>query len=177
MTETWERLYTDQRLLRTQAYANSDNLLARASIYHYQQPQIDLVGWALEQVAWRGDERVLDVGCGPGQYLRRLAERPGLRLIGMDISRGMLADLARAWDVAVPLPQRVVADVQALPLPDASLDVALTMHMLYHVPDIERAARELRRVLRPGGTLLAVTGGASHLTELRALMAFLRRGS
>jgi hypothetical protein len=36
---------------------------------------------------------------------------------------------------------------------------------------MEQAARELRRVLRPGGTLLAVTGGVEHLTELRALMA------
>jgi ubiquinone/menaquinone biosynthesis C-methylase UbiE len=60
----------------------------------------------------------------------------------------------------------VVADAQALPLPDASLDVALAMHMLYHVPDIEQAARELRRVLRPGGTLLAVTNSEEHLDEL-----------
>ena len=170
MTEIWERLYTDQRRLRTQAYANSDNLMARASIYQYQQPPIDLTGWALEQIAWRGDECVLDVGCGPGQYLRRLAQQPGLQLIALDLSRGMLADLARAWDAAAPLPRRAVADVQALPLPDASLDVALAMHMLYHVPDIERAARELRRVLRPGGTLLAVTNSVEHLAEFSALM-------
>jgi cyclopropane fatty-acyl-phospholipid synthase-like methyltransferase len=95
VTDTWEQLYTDQRRLRTQAYANSDNLQARANIYRYQQPQIDLTGWALEQVSWRGDERVLDVGCGPGQYLRRLAQRPGLQLIAIDLSRGMLVDLAR----------------------------------------------------------------------------------
>src|SRR5262245_1202732 len=138
VTETWERLYTDQRRLRTQAYANSDNLLARASIYQYQQPYIDLVGWALEQVAWRGDERVLDVGCGPGQYLRRLAERPGLQLIAIDLSRGMLADLARAWGAAL-LPRRAVANVPALPVPAATLGVALALHMLYHAPDIERA--------------------------------------
>jgi hypothetical protein len=55
-------------------------LQARANIYRYQQPQLDLAGWALEQVTWRGGERVLDVGCGPGQYLRRLAQRPGLQL-------------------------------------------------------------------------------------------------
>jgi ubiquinone/menaquinone biosynthesis C-methylase UbiE len=114
---------------------------------------------------------VLDVGCGPGQYLRRLAQKPGLRLIAMDLSRGMLADLASAWDAAAPIPRRAVADIQALPLPDASLDVALAMHMLYHVPDIERAARELRRVLLPGGTLLAVTNAEEHLAELNALLA------
>jgi SAM-dependent methyltransferase len=168
--ETWERLYTDQPRLKTQAYANSNNLLARANIYRYQHPHIDLAGWALDQLAWRGGERVLDVGCGPGQYLRRLAQRPGLRLIAMDLSHGMLADLARDWGAA-PLPQRAVADVQALPLPDAICDVALAMHMLYHVPDIERAAHELRRVLRPGGVLLAVTNSQEHLAEFSDLMA------
>jgi ubiquinone/menaquinone biosynthesis C-methylase UbiE len=168
--ETWERLYTDQPRLKTQAYANSNNLLARANIYRYQQPHVDLVGWALDQLAWRGGERVLDVGCGPGQYLRRLAQRPRLRLIAMDLSHGMLADLARDWGAA-PLPQRAVADVQALPLPDVSCDVALAMHMLYHVPDIERAARELRRVLRPGGVLLAVTNSEEHLAEFSDVMA------
>jgi SAM-dependent methyltransferase len=78
----------------------------------------------------------------------------------------MLVDLARAWNVPAPLPRRAVADVQALPLRSASLDVALAMHMLYHVPDIAQAARELRRVLRPGGILLAITNGEAHLEEL-----------
>src|SRR5262245_16752674 len=150
MSDTSRLLYTDRQHLTTQAYADSANLAARANIYRYQQPQVDLIDWVLEQVAWGGAERVLAVGCGPGAYMRRLARRPGLRLIGMDLSRGMLGDLLAGWDSAPP-PALAVADVQSLPLPGASCDVALAMHMLYHVPDIERAAGELRRVLRAGG--------------------------
>jgi SAM-dependent methyltransferase len=89
-------------------------------------------------------------------------------VLGLDLSRGMLADLARGWDIAAR-PHLAAADIQALPLPGASCDVALAMHMLYHVPDIERAAHELRRVLRPGGALLAVTNSAYHNQELFAL--------
>jgi SAM-dependent methyltransferase len=88
-------LHTDRRHLTTAAYANSANLMA--DIYRYQQPRLDIVGWALDQVRWEGVKRVVDVGCGPGQYLRRLAQRAGLDLIGLDLSRGMLADLERGW--------------------------------------------------------------------------------
>jgi SAM-dependent methyltransferase len=91
-----------------------------------------------------------------------------MRLLGMDLSHGMMLDTHASWNTT-PAPALAVADAQAIPLQDASCDVALAMHMLYHVPDIARAATELRRVLRPGGTLLAVTNGAGHTHELNEL--------
>ena len=50
VTDAWGNLYTDRRRLTTQAYADSKNLDARASIYRYQQPYVDLIGWTLEQM-------------------------------------------------------------------------------------------------------------------------------
>ncbi|MCA9886580.1 MAG: methyltransferase domain-containing protein, partial [Anaerolineae bacterium] len=47
--------------------------------------------------------------------------------------------------------------------------VIVANHMLYHVPDLARALAELRRVLRPGGRLVAVTNGARHMWEMKAL--------
>lgn len=154
MSRDYTAMYTDRQTL-TSAYGNSASLAARQAIYRYQQPPVDFLGWALEQVPWRGGERVLDIGCGNGGYLRRLAGRT--TVLGFDLSRGMLAELAAQPDDGSPRPLLTVADAQALPLPDASCDVALAMHMLYHVPDIALAVRELRRVLRPGGVLLAAT--------------------
>ena len=52
-----------------------------------------------------------------------------------------------------------VADAEDLPFADASYDLVAAMWMLYHVPDLDRALAEVRRVLRPGGHLLAVTNG------------------
>jgi SAM-dependent methyltransferase len=107
---------------------------------------------------------VADVGCGNGVYLERLRRRGrNPTVVGFDLSAGM----ARAALAHAPT---AVADAQALPLRDASVDVVLCLHMLYHVPDIARAVRELRRVLRPGGRVLVTTNGAGHTAELKAVM-------
>lgn len=159
-------LFTDRQHLATKAYGDSTNLQARADIYAYQQPKVDLPDWVLGHVSWRGDERVVDVGCGPGMYLKRLATQPGLRLMALDLSRGMLADLEQGWLPGFALPGRAVADAQAIPLRSASQDVAIAAHMLWHVSDIGLAAQELSRMLRPDGVLLAVTNAAEHTREL-----------
>src|SRR5262245_52751553 len=105
MNDPWEALYTDRRRLTTAAYADSTNLMARASMYRYQQPPIDLIGWALDLASPPPGARVLDIGCGPGRYLQRLASRPDLRLTGMDLSRGMLLDALRDWPSAARHPR------------------------------------------------------------------------
>jgi SAM-dependent methyltransferase len=66
-------------------------------------------------------------------------------------------------------PALAAADAQALPLTDASLDVVMMMHMLYHVPDPARAVAEAARVLRPDGKLLVATNGRQHLAEMNEL--------
>ena len=58
-------------------------------------------------------------------------------------------------------------DVQHLLAPDAATTSCVAMWMLYHVPDLDRGLAELRRVLRPGGTLVAVTNGDEHVADLR----------
>jgi SAM-dependent methyltransferase len=62
-------------------------------------------------------------------------------------------------------------DAQAIPFPDESFDAVVANHMLFHVPDRERAIGEMRRVLRSGGKLYASTNGSEHLGELRDLIA------
>ena len=160
-------LRTDRRHLVTAAYGTGQNLAARQNIYQYQQRPGSLFEWALEQAPIAQARTILDVGCGNGQYLAHMARLPGTRrLLGFDLSRGMLEGIARSWDAALPRPLLAAADAQSLPLPDSCCDVALAMHMLYHVPDMVRAARELRRVLRPGGVLLAATNSERDKLEL-----------
>ena len=136
-------------------YATDVNLAARQRLWAIsrREPDFDLFTWVLH---WVDGDRVLDVGCGNGAYLALVD-----RAIGMDLSMGMLAS-ARAR-VANPL---VNGDAQALPFAAGAFDTVLAPHMLYHVPDRERAARELRRVLRSGGTCVVVSNSATTQSSL-----------
>src|SRR5690606_23749244 len=113
---------------------------------------------ALDTVGARGGETVLDVGCGAGRWLAALRRRGHTgRLLGVDISPGMAAAAAERTRASA-----LVAD--------ATADVALAAHMLYHTPEVPAAVAELRRVVRPGGVVLATTNGARHIAEIRAVM-------
>lgn len=150
-------MFTDRAALTSRAYADHRALGARLSIYRYQVNGVDLPGLALE--AMRGVRgAVLDAGCGLGTYVERLRQdRPDLDVLPLDLSAGMAP--------------AVVADIQRLPLGDSSVQAALAMHMLYHVPDIAAAAAELRRVVVEGGVVLASTNGSDDKQEIGALWA------
>ena len=89
--------------------------------------------------------RVLDVGCGVGHSFEALAPR---ETVGVDVDPTVLDTQER---------ETVVADMRALPFASASFDGALAVHSIEHVPDPERALREIERVLKPGGTAVLVT--------------------
>ena len=113
----------------------------------------ELVRWSgLDQLP-RGS-RVLDVGCGIGGSARILARDYGFDVLGISISPGQIA---RAQALTPPeLSCRfAVMDALDLELPDGSFDAVWTVEAGPHMPDKQRFADELLRVLRPGG-LLAV---------------------
>jgi len=88
---------------------------------------------------------VLDLACGTGD-LSRILERRGLRCLGVDLSRGMLAQNT----AGVPLVQ---ADAAALPVPTASVDGAVCGYGLRNFTELDAAFGELARVVRPGGRI------------------------
>jgi ubiquinone/menaquinone biosynthesis C-methylase UbiE len=91
---------------------------------------------------------VLDVGCGTGLLLRRIA-RFARSARGVDLSPEML-ERARARGLDV-----VLASATRLPFPDASFDVACSFKVLAHIRDVRGALAEMARVVRPGGHVLA----------------------
>lgn len=164
----WDRSYLTGR-----AYNTDEKLAARQSIYAFSTPSKEpgFFAWGVSRIDWSGMDVVLDVGCGNGMWQKRLLQAmPGLRMVGVDLSEGMLRSLLAGWDG--PRSAAVtVADAQRLPIRDHSVDVALLMHMLYHVPDRAAALAETRRVLRAGcGSTLVTTLGRGHLQELRELL-------
>ena len=112
------------------------------------------------RAALRPGERVLDVACGTGIAARLAAERvgPSGAVVGLDLNPGMLAvaratappGLAIAWHEA---------PAEAIPLPDEGFDVVLCGMGLQFFSNRETGLREMRRVLVPGGRLLANVPG------------------
>lgn len=145
------------------AYADSKNLRARQDLYRFRIPPLNPVEFALDLIEWRGDERVLDLGCGPGQYIAGFHRHlPTLRAVLADLSPGMLSEATTHGDA-------VCTDAMQLPFADGTFDVTLAMHMLYHVPSMETAVAELRRVTNRWGTVLVGTNSTEHLREIKAL--------
>ena len=89
-----------------------------------------------------------------------------------DLSNGMV-DTAVATARAAGFDQvdGRTCDVQELPFEDGSFDIVVANHMLYHVPDPDRAVAELARVLRSDGVLLAATNGYGHMREINDALA------
>ena len=97
----------------------------------------------------RTSPRVLDAGAGTGGLSRELAEAlPAVRPVLVDLSPAMLAEAA---DMHHP---RAIADLAALPFPDAQFDVVMSAWVIETVDDPRAVITELLRVLRPGGQLI-----------------------
>jgi SAM-dependent methyltransferase len=165
--------FSDPDYLRYQ-YGDAEKVRIRQESHrcYSERPNDAFFAWVVGHLAPRSGTSVADVGCGPGIYHPLLAAQ-GARVLAVDLSAGMVqATRHRAARERLAV-WTMQADAQALPLRDASCDRALAAHMLYHVPDRLAALRELRRVTRPGGRVVLVTGagdtgGASRLRTLHA---------
>lgn len=126
-------------------------------------------------------DHVLDVGTGTGAVAFPAAARVGPEgtVLGIDISEEMLAT-ARGKAARMLEPGHVtfrIMDAQALALPDASFDVAVSLFAVHHLPDPLAALREMHRVVRPGGRLAVAVGSGPPLLSAAAVRrAFQRMG-
>ncbi|BDM73280.1 methyltransferase type 11 [Streptomyces nigrescens] len=111
--------------------------------------------------AYEPGSRVLEAGCGVGaQTVHLVRSSPGAQIVAVDHSEESLAQArahVTAQAPAAPVTWRH-ADLRQLPFPRASFDHVFTCFVLEHLQDPAQALAELRRVLRPGGTLTVIEG-------------------
>jgi len=120
-------------------------------------PGVNLQARIVEHLLAADVTTVLDAGCGDGALAGAAGSR--LRVIGLDAAVPMVV-AARAHGPVVR------GDVTTLPVADASVDAVVTVNVLYHLDEPTDALREARRVLRPGGLLVAGTVARSDSPEL-----------
>jgi SAM-dependent methyltransferase len=150
------------------------DLVAReyATIDRLAMRRLDRTAWlsgegepwllALAAIAEVRPTRVLDAGCGSGDFAALLTA-PDVRCA--DLSPAAV-DAARARGLRAE-----VADIQNLPFPDGSFDVAVANWVLYHVHDRALAIAELARVLTPAGRFVGCYNARGHLQELWSRVA------
>jgi SAM-dependent methyltransferase len=136
----------------------------------------------LAGLPWRGDEMVLDVGCGRGLYLIGAARRvPNGRAVGIDVWNtsdlsGNAMDATRRNAEVERVAERVelkTADAREMPFADGTFDCVLSsmaLHNIYDAAGRERAIREIARVLKPGGraAILDMRHTAQYAAAFRA---------
>lgn len=126
---------------------------------------------ATQELRLSNARRLLDVACGPGNFTRELAGQlpDGGLAVGFDISEPMLT--RAVLDNSGPRTCYVRGDARTLPFDDETFDAVCCFGALYLMPEPFGVAREMVRVLRPGGRIAILTSYAGQLPPLRYAMA------
>ena len=143
-----------------------------ANSYHQvSDPQLSWGKKVLSRLNLRGNEVLMDAGCGTGRLTGELLERlPNGFVVGVDLSQNMLTTARDSLSPEFGLRACfVAADLQDLPF-ERSFDGIFSTAAFHWVPDHRRLFRSLFHALRPGGWLRAQCGGGPNLARLRERM-------
>jgi len=163
----------DPKYLKNEQYKDSSKLSARARLHsQYSSNPQGWFQWMFDLYDLPPNARVLELGGGAGWLWLNNARRipPGWAITVSDFSAGMVEEQRQSL-ARIPRPFEFrEIDIQAIPYEDQVFDGVIANHMLYHVPDRAKAMAEMRRVLKPSGTLYTATNGEKHMRELHLLM-------
>ena len=121
----------------------------------------------LDRLPLRGDETVLDAGCGTGRVTAELARRlPSGRVVAVDASPSMVE---RARETLGPEAEVFVADLAELDL-EEPVDAILSTAVFHWIPDHDRLFERLHAAMKPGGRLVAQCGGAGNVERFHGVV-------
>lgn len=165
--------FSDPKYLMTQQYQNASNLSARQQLHdRFSTNKYGWHLWVFDQFNLSPESRILELGCGTGalwsQNAHRIPDDWSITL--SDLSLGMLQDAQRNLHTSQRRFRFAAVDAQSIPFEDKSFDAVIANHMLYHVPDINKALSEIQRILKPNGRFYAATNGRDHMRELGELV-------
>ena len=148
-------------------YGTSEKLNTRISIHSkYSTNKQGFGNWIYTHYQFPENASVLELGCGTGDMWKGKGELISRcsRLVLSDFSGGMLDQAKETLAGEAGIEYRVI-DIQEIPFPDRSFDAVIANMMLYHVPDLPKALREVRRVLKENGTFYCATYGENGMMQ------------
>lgn len=128
---------------------------------------LKMISPILERMQLDPSSNILDAGCGTANHTQLLASITGAKIVGLDLSAGMLSHACRKS----PALTFIQASIDLTPFPDASFDLVYMTEVLHHIQNFEKTIQELSRLLVGGGALCIVTQSHSQI-ESRATSHF-----
>ena len=162
--------FTDQQYLKSDQYCDPSNLDARVVIHRrFSTNPYGWFKWVFDTLLKLPENaRILELGSGQGLLWKENTGRVpiGWNVTLSDLSSGMLDAAWRNLVITGRAFQFKEIDAQSIPFEEETFDAVIANHMLYHVPDRPKAIAEIKRVLKPGGHLIATTVGEHHMQEM-----------
>ena len=152
-------------------YVKKNTLSTRINLHQkYSVNKYGWNNWVFDQYSISENNRIIEFGCGTGSIWKDNGNiLPNcVEIILTDISPLMI-EKAKENLSKNKLFSYHLMDIQNVPFPDNSFDIVIANHMLYHVPDIQKALSEIKRILKNNGVFYATTVGMYHLMQLETI--------
>lgn len=153
-------------------YKNSNNISARIRLHNlFSTNKEGWFPWVYRCCGLKEGQRILELGCGNGtlwlENRNRVPEK--VEIVLSDISEGMIRDVRRdeSFDERFTFHS---FGCENIPFEENSFDVIIANHVLFYCEDINRACKEISRVLKPGGRFICSTYGPNHMKEISELV-------
>jgi ubiquinone/menaquinone biosynthesis C-methylase UbiE len=150
-------------------YIKNDTLSTRIGLHDkYSVNKYGWGNWVFDQYAFQDGMNILELGCGSaGMWLNRDSRLPKHSRIVLSDYSALMVEKAKSLLHDQPSFSFEQIDIQNIPYGRDSFDIVIANHMLYHVPDQEKALSQVYRVLKEGGLFYATTLGKNSLKELQ----------
>ncbi|WP_446899022.1 MerR family transcriptional regulator [Clostridium sp. LBM24168] len=155
-------------------YENASNLRARIKIHElFSTNKEGWMHWFFDQLNVEENSSILELGCGDGELWQKNLNRipKNWKIVLTDFSKGMIKDARTNLGKNSKRFIFKVVDAQKIPFHDNCFDIVIANNMLYHVSNIDSTFSEIRRVLKPHGTVYASTVGKNHMKEMRDIIS------
>ena len=174
----WTRLLTEVsetglKKSLMQQYVDTSNISIRIRLHSlYSQNAEKWFPWIYRNCGIHSSKSILELGCGNGDFwLQNMDALPQkIKIILSDNSLGVLEETRECFDSKDGRFSFKLINMEDIPRPDSSVDMIIANHVLFYASDIPKAIREIRRVLKPGGTFICSTYGPKHMKEISDMM-------